>query len=408
MIVVDDPLFICSVAYVVYFIALGLVHALSFIVMGIFSMLNPDSGNASARSLGAGGVTAFVDALITQLTTLVVTSVVYVFRTILALYPYLLVLVFLAILHENQTQVMLMVKETYNTFLVQTNLVSYVRTLGWFLKVSLEVLGPLWNFLVSTLRLLVYNLGGLLAGDDSAGGAVQRVVQAAGQALAGLSSGVYAWVTMQLDCRFDRWGAAVTAATTDAPCLDYAHRRLDLTAGLAGLQETSLALVALWQTLCPIGAGVVNVLVYPLTDPLLTQTLDAAANAVIQLAWDVADVTQLRCRAATKVGASLVLCVPDAAPFFFYWLAFFCFDGVVLMLGVLMLSVFINPSVSSKGIHSLTPTHKKVRGRRKPRQSPRQLAHGAPRRRAPALPLQDPRRRGGARAPRRRHDRALL
>lgn len=394
MIVVDDPLFIVSVAYVVYFIALGLVHALSFLVMGIFSMLSPDSGNASARSLGAGGVTAFVDALITQLTTLVVTSVVYVFRTILALYPYLLVLVFLAILHENQTQVMLMVKETYNTFLVQTNLVSYVRTLGWFLKVSLEVLGPLWNFLVSTLRLLVYNLGGLLAGDDSAGGAVQRVVQAAGQALAGLSSGVYAWVTMQLDCRFDRWGAAVTAATTDAPCLDYAHRRLDLTAGLAGLQETSLALVALWQTLCPIGAGVVNVLVYPLTDPLLTQTLDAAANAVIQLAWDIADVTQLRCRAATKVGASLVLCVPDAAPLFYYWYALSC----CLLSCVKARPTNINPPRQ----------HKKVRNRRKPRESPRQLAHGAPRRRAPALPLQDPRRRGGARAARRRHDRALL
>jgi hypothetical protein len=327
MIVVDDPLFIFSVAYVIYFIALGLVHAMSFLVMGLFSMLSPGSDNASARSLGASGVAAFVDALITQLTTLVVTSVVYLFRTVLALYPYLLVLVFLAILHENQAQVMLMIKETYNTFLVQTNIVSYVRTLGWFLKVTLEVLGPLWNFLVNTMRLVVYNLGDMLAGDDSAGGGVQRVVQAAGQALAGLSSGIYAWVHVQLDCRFDRWGGAVTATTADVPCLDYAHRRLDLTAGIAGLQQTSLAVVALCQTLCPVGAGVVNVLVYPLTDPLLTRALNAAVNALIQLAWDIGDVTQLRCRAATQAQSSLVFCVPDAAPFFYYWFPLFVMCG---------------------------------------------------------------------------------
>ena len=149
--------------------------------------------------------------------------------------------------------------------------------------------------------------------------AVQNLLEACGQALAGLSSGVYAWANKQLDCRFANWSESLVATTTDVPCLDYTHRRLDLTAGIAGLQQVSLSLVRLAQTLCPVGKGAVDVLVYPLTDPLLATALNAAANAVLQLAWDIGDVTQLRCRAATQVQSSLVFCVPDAAPFFYMW-----------------------------------------------------------------------------------------
>ena len=322
MIVVDDAFFIFSVAYLAYFIALGLVYAAAFALTSLFTLLSPGADNintANTQTPGASGITGFLDSLITQILTLIVTSAVYVFRTILSLYPYLLVLVFLAILHENQTQVMLMIKETYNTFLVQTNAVSWIRSVGWFFKVGIEVLGPLWNFVISTARMMVYNVGSLLTNDVNGQNAVQNLFEACGQALAGLSSGVYAWANKQLDCRFSNWSEGLTATTTDVPCLDYTHRRLDLTAGIAGLQQVSLSLVRLAQTLCPVGKGAVDVLVYPLTDPLLTTALNAAANAVLQLAWDIGDVTQLRCRAATQVQSSLVFCVPDTAPFFYMW-----------------------------------------------------------------------------------------
>ena len=328
MIVVDDAFFIFSVAYLAYFLALGLVYAAAFALTSLFTLLSPGASTtdtASAQTPGASGITGFLDSLITQILTLIVTSAVYVFRTVLSLYPYLLVIVVLAILHENQTQVMLMTKETYNTFLVQTNAVSWIRSVGWFFKIGIEILAPLWNFLVSTARMLVYNVGGMLTNDVNGQNAVQNLLEACGQALAGLSSGVYAWANKQLDCRFANWSAGLAATTTDVPCLDYTHRRLDLTAGIAGLQQVSLSLVRLAQTLCPVGKGAVDVLVYPLTDPLLATALNAAANAVLQLVWDIGDVTQLRCRAATQVQSSLVFCVPDAAPFFYMWYVFVVF-----------------------------------------------------------------------------------
>ena len=80
MIVLNDDIFLFSVAYVAYFVVIGIVSTLAFAVTGIFSMalsLRPVSG---AEQLNTTNVSGFVQGLLAKLTVLVTQSVVYVFR----------------------------------------------------------------------------------------------------------------------------------------------------------------------------------------------------------------------------------------------------------------------------------------------------------------------------------------
>lgn len=319
MIVIEDSYFIFSCSFLVYFISMGVVQGIALMTTEIYKSLVLYESTISSREGSQGGVMSFLDNIIRQIISLMVASIVYVFRLIVTLYPFFLVLLIFSVLHENQSEVALMIKTAYNEFLVQTKFVSWLHTSSWFMKLAFEFILPLWNFLVSTFRLVLYNVGGLFFEDEHGGENLQKVLQALGQTLFGFSTGIYKWTNTQLDCRFDQWQHDVLQSSAYIPCLDYTHRTLDLRLGIAGLQQTTTSVVQLAHSACPVGAGVVAVLIYPLSDPLLTEALNSALNALIQIMWDIADVTQLRCRTAIKTQSSLVFCVPDVAPFFHMW-----------------------------------------------------------------------------------------
>tara|TARA_Y100000389_G_scaffold15396_1_gene13632 strand:- start:24615 stop:32462 length:7848 start_codon:yes stop_codon:yes gene_type:complete len=352
MIVLNDDFFLFSVAYVAYFVVIGIVSTLAFAVTGIFSMalsLRPVSG---AEQLNTTNVSGFVQGLLAKLTVLITQSVVYVFRTFMVLFPFLVILILLSAIHDNYPTLMVYLEEGYNKFLAESSTISAIRSSTWILKISAEVLVPIWNFVIDTTKRVFINVLKLVLSDLDAKDLVRNIFLNIGESLYDMASAAFAWMQFNWQCRFFQWhdDVAITPDTS-VPCLDFENRELKLETGILKTQMAASSFIRLFTQLCPLSLGFVDVLMYPLSRPELGMVLSDAINVFIQLVWDIWDTTQLRCRLVVQDKHSLFYCVPDVSPVFFYVKRLLANAGELLDLWIqrandAVLSIFLRRKLS--------------------------------------------------------------
>tara|TARA_B100001142_G_scaffold188305_1_gene187467 strand:- start:15753 stop:23849 length:8097 start_codon:yes stop_codon:yes gene_type:complete len=319
MIVLNDDLFIFSLSYLVYFIGMGVISTISFTATGLFSISMALKNKNQDKQLSAASVSGFVESLISGLMNLVTQAGIYVFRTLLWLFPFLVIIVILHAVHENYPTLLHYLESAYNKFIAQTAAVSAIRNGAWFFKISAEVLIPLWNFFIDTGKRILINLMKLVLNDLDAKEYVTEIILNLGLAISGASSAIFHWMKASWECRFFKWGGDANILVPESvSCLDFENRELKLEDSIFNLQYAVSSIIELSTQLCPIGLGFIEVATYPLKKRTLGRILSAIVNIGLQVVWDMWDTTQLRCRLALENHHSLFYCIPDARPIFFY------------------------------------------------------------------------------------------
>ena len=317
MIVLNDDFFLFSLSFIAFFISMGLISTIAFTATGLFSMLMSWKKVENGRELNSADVSGFVSSLSLKTTELVTQILVYVFRTLLTLFPFLVIVVLLNGVHESYPALLVSLEHAYNKFLVSTPVISGIRSGTWFLKITAEVLHPLRNFVISTPASNTQNIMSLVLSDLEANQYAEEFVLSLGSSISMAAAAIYEWIQRNWECRYYKWASAVNVLDPETmSCLDFETRELQLEDSILHLQNALFLLVKTSTQLCPVALGFIETAAFPLTQPALGRIVSALLNMAVQLAWDLWDVTQLRCRDVVDHRQSLFYCVPDVRPVF--------------------------------------------------------------------------------------------
>ena len=155
----DDKYFLFSVGFFVFFMLNGLVLGLSFAVSSILSIfLSVSSTDENKDRFSFSSVSEFAQSTSVTLFYLGSNVFVHVLKTFWGIFPFLVLLIALAIVNSNSEFILQMFEDTYNIFFVKTEFVKSIRGSAWVAKVSAEVLVPIWNYILDTVAKIFINL----------------------------------------------------------------------------------------------------------------------------------------------------------------------------------------------------------------------------------------------------------
>ena len=315
MIVLNDHVFLLSVAYIASFIIYGIVSIMCITLTGIFSVLLSVSETDRSQQFKAVPLSGIIENIISKGTSLVAQCIVYAFRTLLLLFPFIVAVLVLALIRENSALFLKTIESAYNLFLVDSGIVSGLRSFLWFFKISSEVFLPIWNFVIDTSKRVVINLGKLIVFDSNVKESIRTILLEIGDFLVDIVVGVWEYAREMWGCRYFQLEGSETF-----DCLDFKHRALDVTDSLQHMQNVVKITLDLVVSLCPLGLGFIEVLLHPLTQKELSLMINNALNMVLQLVFDIWDVTHLRCRLAIDNSLTAAYCIPDLNPLFYYFM----------------------------------------------------------------------------------------
>ena len=317
MLVLDDKYFLFSVGFFVFFMLNGLVLGLSFAVSSILSIfLSVSSTDENKDRFSFSSVSEFAQSTSVTLFYLGSNVFVHVLKTFWGIFPFLVLLIALAIVNSNSEFILQMFEDTYNIFFVKTEFVKSIRGSAWVAKVSAEVLVPIWNYILDTVAKIFINLALFFSSHDVTRRDIGVIVQSSGVAVTEMSTAVVSWINTMQACRFENWEDTLATDATSVACLDFRHREFDAERSFIALQAVGVALVNIMKNVCPIAGDVLQLATYPLQDHTLSRAVNTYLNVILQLIFDIWDVTALRCKASIALGYGNILCVPDVAPLF--------------------------------------------------------------------------------------------
>ena len=242
--------------------------------------------------------------------------------------PYLVLCVFIALVFSNQKVLAHQFVNTYNAYVGDgandKNVLYFVRTSVWLLKILSETLVPIYNFVISCYVGGVSEMLSVLLADQN-GSILVSLTSSVAALLRAVVAMLSQWVvrnwtecaqTPNLVVQIAQASGEVHRCLRNGPGL---YRALDLAPVQQDTANVMQQLNLLLQRTCPAVGGLAVVVLHPLFDANLVLLLEHVANMLLTVMYTQWDVTHLRCRAVHELNkedtrARTSLCVPDLAP----------------------------------------------------------------------------------------------
>lgn len=275
--------------------------------------------NADTRQFGV----FFIRSLLDITTGLGQYTWIFLYQTMMLLigfvYNFFPILVFVSIsivLHMNYDTVFKYFVNSYNFLLEQNDYVSSVQRGVWLIKVSIEIVAPIWNFIVMTISGSVTEILKVLSTGDFVKVAVFGIFKNFAYFIQGMSFAFQKWVHVNNDvCSFDKLAGNENIVNA---CLMHANRDLDMKVALDSVQNMFISFSVLLNGVCPSFNIISLMVMYPLYDTNLMSVIQDTVNFFISLFYTTWDITSTRCRIAVRNEQSSALCFADMLPLFSY------------------------------------------------------------------------------------------
>ena len=263
--------------------------------------------------------------IIINTTTVVIDFLILLLQKVVALVPFIFLIIILSFINSNSDSVLKGLIETYNVFLVKTSVFEYMHKGSWMLKIMFEIFTPIYNFVIDSMSGGMKEVLRLLIDDDTNRKNLILMVSEFGNVFVTIGVSISRWMTINFrDCQYNNVVDVLIAQNKDIfsglnhECLDHDRRDIDLITSTTTLKTIFGSLHTLVTSLCPTGASLFALVFYPVYDENVNIILHNLVNVVVTSLYTTWDVTQLRCRAAHRLGLSTSLCVPDLHPIFRY------------------------------------------------------------------------------------------
>ena len=244
-------------------------------------------------------------------TLLLIGSFVYRF------FPVLIFIVIFTAVNSHYEVAVKYIAAGYNILLQKNEFLSVVQRSTWLMKLFIEIIGPLWNFVVDTILGSFVQIINIIASGDHVRVSVYGIFTNISYFMQSLAVAVTEWVRINTDyCQYSN----IVEKGDDIinGCLLHTNRELDLISPLQSVQNVVLSVSILVNGLCPAIVDVSSILVYPIYDINIVLIFHNIINFIIALVFTTWDITFLRCRLAVYSGKSTNLCTPDIKPLFGY------------------------------------------------------------------------------------------
>ena len=246
-------------------------------------------------------------------------------QKIVILVPFIFLIIILSFINSNSDSVLKGLIETYNKFVVKTSVLEYIRKGSWILKILFEIFTPIYNFIIDSVSGGLMEVLRLLIDDDTNRKNLILMVSEFGNVFVTIGVSVSRWIGVNFrDCQYNNVVEVLIVQNNDMfsgfnhECFDHDRRDIDLITSTTTFKTIFASLHTLVTSLCPTGASLFALVFYPIYDENVNIIVHNLANVVVTTLYTTWDVTQLRCRAAHRLGLSTSLCVPDLHPIFRY------------------------------------------------------------------------------------------
>jgi hypothetical protein len=331
MVVTLDPrmvIFTVSVIYATLYVLSGFANLLTItLTMPVYLFFGKNNSETEHESNPlVSFVVEVVLRLLETVSGFVVQGFLLILRTTYMLLPVLIMIVLMSILNANLDTALPVLVQAYNVFVARTNAIGMIRRLAWILKISFEILTPIYNWGIETINNSWTDVLRLLVDNDHNRAQIMSIVQEIGVLFATLTKVVVSWLTINVnECQHVNILADLRAIKQNPlqttplqhQCFDFDYLDMDLSTAITVSQKIVTISHSLSTSLCPAVASVSAVLLYPLYDANMGEILQNVANMFLGIFY-TAQVTQVRCRAAFALSLSSTLCVPDFFPMFRY------------------------------------------------------------------------------------------
>jgi len=157
MIVTPDPrmaIFTVSVIYATLYVLSGFANQLTItLTMLVYLFFGKNKSETEHESNPLESfVVEVVLRLLETVSGFVVQGVLLILRTTYVLLLILIVIVLMSILNANLSTALPVLVQAYNEFVAKKNAISLIRRLAWILKISFEILTPLYNWTIKTIN----------------------------------------------------------------------------------------------------------------------------------------------------------------------------------------------------------------------------------------------------------------
>ena len=321
----DDDAFLFSCVFIFFFILQNLCSGLAYSLVKILKFFFPEKFEEKNEGNTEFFLFRLLNVLINAAITLASQILNLIVQIVWILFPVLVIVLFLSILYSNYPYALRMIETSYNSFLADSGVIRSIKRGVWVLKLVSELVLPIFNYLIDTLIRVFSSIVFFVLDDSGYEQDAYKIFGSLTLAVTEVGRGVTTWGTMQVNCRFENWQESLSDTDCLQPykdcsnkiqCLQYETRELNLVPALVHVKAAMQAWLVMTSKICPVLTPISQVLLYPLTSRELIDIVQAVINFVITLAWDVVDITQLRCRAVSKLGRSTTYCVPDLMPIF--------------------------------------------------------------------------------------------
>jgi len=255
-------------------------------------------------------------------------SVIYfcvtsLFKSVSTLLPLFMFIVLMSLLNANLDTALEIMVSTYNTFIVETKMISILRRSAWIFKISFEIISPLYNWLIDTVGNINIDLLKLLVDNEGNRSQMTTIVKEFGRFFIVLSRSVADWMYVNLtECKHENIMRDLTALSANGGvlqhrCYDLDYLDFDVSPAVIVGQKIITNTHSLSVSLCPMLSSITALALYPFYDSHMGALVQNILNFGLGFFY-TAQVTHSRCRAAMSLSLSTTLCAPDLFPMFRY------------------------------------------------------------------------------------------
>jgi len=226
----------------------------------------------------------------------IVQVVVMIIRSTYVLLPALVFIVLMSILNANLDTAMPVLVMAYNSFVVQTNAISSLRRIAWVLKITFEILSPLYNWIIETISNSYYDILTLLIDNDHNRSQIMTIVQEVGGLIVTLTRSVVAWMFINFnECKLEKIVQDLVeiqqnpspTSSLQHRCFDFDYLDLDLAPAVMVSQKIATTAHSLSLSLCPSLASISALVLYPLYDKHMSRIVQNGLNFLLGLSYFV-------------------------------------------------------------------------------------------------------------------------
>ena len=130
--------------------------------------------------------------------------VILIIQRIMIVIPFIFLIIVFSFINSNSDGVLKGILETYNNFIIKTNLLEYIRKGSWIMKILFETLSPVYNYMIDNISGGLMEILSLLIDDETNRKNLISMVSEFGNLFVTVGVAISRWMNVNFqECKFD-------------------------------------------------------------------------------------------------------------------------------------------------------------------------------------------------------------